>query len=79
MTTLELIERGIGHNCLSDAYDLGRAEVIEKIIEHFKPCNDCGMCLEDDMDYFGKNCEADTQITYSELVEYLKQLKESEE
>lgn len=26
MTTLELIERGIGHNCLSDAYDLGRAD-----------------------------------------------------
>lgn len=24
MTTTELIERGIGHNCLSDAYDLGR-------------------------------------------------------
>lgn len=27
MTTMELIEkRGIGYNCLSDAYDLGRAE-----------------------------------------------------
>lgn len=26
MTTMELIEKGIGHNCLSDAYDLGRAE-----------------------------------------------------
>ena len=26
MTTLELIERGVGHNCLSDAYDLGRED-----------------------------------------------------
>jgi len=27
MTTLELIEKhGIGHNCLSDAYELGRAD-----------------------------------------------------
>jgi len=26
MTTMELIEKGIGHNCLSDAYDLGRAD-----------------------------------------------------
>lgn len=30
MTTLELIERGIGHNCLADAYDLGRADAIEE-------------------------------------------------
>lgn len=41
MTTLELIERGIGHNCLSDAYELGRADAIELIenlmnrYEHF--------------------------------------------
>lgn len=28
MTTMELIERGIGHNCLSDAYDLGRADAM---------------------------------------------------
>ena len=33
MTTNELIEKhGIGHNCLSDAYDLGRADAID---EHF--------------------------------------------
>ena len=30
MTTMELIERGIGHNCLSDAYDLGRADEREE-------------------------------------------------
>lgn len=31
MTTNELIEKyGIGHNCLSDAYDLGRTDAIEE-------------------------------------------------
>lgn len=30
MTTMELIERGIGHNCLSDAYELGRADALEE-------------------------------------------------
>lgn len=30
MTTMELIERGIGHNCLSDAYELGRADGYRK-------------------------------------------------
>lgn len=31
MTTLELIEKhGIGHNCLSDAYELGRKDAIEE-------------------------------------------------
>ena len=30
MTTMELIERGIGHNCLSDAYELGRADAIKE-------------------------------------------------
>lgn len=42
MSTNELIERGIGHNCLSDAYDLGRQDereewecaVADKIIKH---------------------------------------------
>lgn len=29
MTTMELIERGIGHNCLSDAYDLGYADALD--------------------------------------------------
>lgn len=77
-----MIETPTGKKFYTDyekGYQQGRVEVIEKIIEHFKPCNDCGICLEDDMDYFAKNCEADTQITYSELVEYLKQLKESED
>lgn len=33
MTTLELIEKhGIGHNCLSDAYELGRKDAIEEIL-----------------------------------------------
>lgn len=40
MTTMELIERGIGHNCLSDAYDLGRAdayeELFKRIYKHFE-------------------------------------------
>ena len=36
MTTLELIERGIGHNCLSDAYDLGRADAIEEFAHALK-------------------------------------------
>lgn len=31
MTTMELIDRGIGHNCLSDAYDLGRADAYKEI------------------------------------------------
>lgn len=31
MTTNELIERGIGHNCLSDAYDLGRQDALKEI------------------------------------------------
>ena len=35
MTTMELIERGIGHNCLSDAYELGRADVINEIYAKF--------------------------------------------
>ena len=30
MTTMELIERGIGHNCLSDAYELGKADAIKE-------------------------------------------------
>lgn len=33
MTTIELIERGVGYNCLSDAYDLGRADAIDDLIE----------------------------------------------
>ena len=32
MTTMELIERGIGHNCLSDAYELGRADAYDEMI-----------------------------------------------
>lgn len=35
MTTLELIERGIGHNCLSDAYDLGRADKYQEITSEY--------------------------------------------
>lgn len=31
MTTNELLEKGIGHNCLSDAYELGRADIISEI------------------------------------------------
>lgn len=31
MTTMELIEKGIGHNCLADAYDLGRADAYSSI------------------------------------------------
>lgn len=33
MTTMELIKKGIGHNCLSDAYDLGRADMLDSIIQ----------------------------------------------
>ncbi len=29
MTTNELIKRGIGHNCLSDAYDLGYHDAMQ--------------------------------------------------
>lgn len=41
MTTLELIEKhGIGHNCLSDAYDLGyqqgRAEQKDEVVLEFE-------------------------------------------
>lgn len=36
MTTLELIERGVGANCLSDAYDLGRADEQLQSIEDAK-------------------------------------------
>jgi len=32
MTTMELIGKGIGHNCLSDAYDLGRADAIDEML-----------------------------------------------
>ena len=33
MTTNELIEKyGIGHNCLSDAYDFGRADMLKDVI-----------------------------------------------
>ena len=32
MTTNELLARGIGHNCLSDAYELGRADAIKELI-----------------------------------------------
>lgn len=39
MTTLELIERGIGHNCLSDAYDLGRADAIREREEFWEMQN----------------------------------------
>lgn len=37
MTTTELIERGIGHNCLSDAYDLGRHDA-EKELKALGEC-----------------------------------------
>lgn len=37
MTTTELIERGIGHNCLSDAYDLGKTDAIEEFCKVIKP------------------------------------------
>lgn len=33
MTTMELIERGIGHNCLADAYGLGRADERAEILK----------------------------------------------
>ena len=36
MTTMELIERGVGHNCLSDAYDLGRADKEKELSEHIE-------------------------------------------
>lgn len=36
MTTLELIERGVGANCLSDAYDMGRADEQLQSIEDAK-------------------------------------------
>lgn len=35
MTTMELIERGIGHNCLADAYDLGRADKYQEITSEY--------------------------------------------
>ena len=54
----------------------GRTDVIDEIIEYYKPCNNCCACLEDDRDYFNKKCEMDMQISYTELVEYLEQLKE---
>lgn len=38
MTTLELIERGVGANCLSDAYDMGKADAET---EHNKMCETC--------------------------------------
>ena len=53
-----------------------RADAIDEIIEYYKPCNNCCACLEDDRDYFKKKCEMDMQISYTELVEYLEQLKE---
>lgn len=77
-----MIETPTGKKFYTDyekGYQQGRAEVIEKITEHFKPCNDCGICLEEDRDYFAKKCEMDTQISYTELVEDLKRIKESEE
>lgn len=36
MTTMELIERGIGHNCLSDAYDLGRTDAFNEILNEMR-------------------------------------------
>ena len=34
MTTTELIEKhGIGHNCLADAYELGRQDAIQEVKE----------------------------------------------
>lgn len=53
----------------------GRADAFDEIIEYYKPCNDCCACLEEDRDYFTKKCEMDMQISYTELVEDLRQLK----
>jgi len=65
MTTNELIEKGIGHNCLSDAYDWGRADMLDTIIQAEK---NKYYCVEDLCDE-SKNCS-------DCMVEYLEQMKE---
>lgn len=67
MTTNELIEKGIGHNCLSDAYDLGRADMLDSIILAVK---DNYYCLED---LCGESMEcSDCMVTYLELLKEKK-------
>lgn len=61
---------------MNEAYNQGKADVIDEIIEYYKPCDDCCACLENDRDYFKKKCEMDIQMSYTELVEDLKKLKE---
>lgn len=58
MTTLELIERGVGHNCLSDAYELGRNAAIEEFVNEYKNfVSDEGECnLQEDCSYSGGWC-----------------------
>lgn len=61
----------------SDKHDKQvKIDTINKIIEYYKPCSDCNACLECDQEYFKKGCELDTRISYTELCEYLNELKE---
>ena len=51
MTTLELIEKhGIGYNCLSDAYELGRADAIEEMFSKIEDGFTCTDCILDETD-----------------------------
>lgn len=68
MTTMELIGKGIGHNCLSDAYDLGRADAIDDLVK--KVC-EFGTALEHE------ECYAISPTTMKQTIaDFGEQLKE---
>ena len=77
MTTLELIEKhGIGHNCLSDAYDFGRKDAIEEFKERLlELCNGGEECI----DCVGGTCTRcfENCVDYSSIVDLADKLKEN--
>lgn len=68
MTTMELIGKGIGHNCLSDAYDLGRAEAIEEVIKSLE--------AQFLMQNNPNSKFVETIVLHRDFIDKLKQLKE---
>lgn len=75
MTTMELIERrGIGYNCLSDAYDLGRADAYKELAPLFEDIVTMdNICEVLDGEWCEKNCGNTDKC----LAKYVEQLKQS--
>ena len=75
MTTNELIEKhGIGHNCLSDAYELGRADMLKEIKEAMYT-----QCFERNNDEDMQKWDGGNWFRYKLFENVVEQLKENKE